>query len=208
MLGVASAPRQYESATGIPMSQPLTPLATSLSTPPPRRSRSADLGFRVSCGNSHWPPTVHAAMCTFQRSSLRSLLLLLPPLCPWVCSLCLRRRCCPGGRFTSTVFLDCIYSILLSLKSRMWSWEGRDQFWAGHEWVGRNAERRRGAQPPPFSLSLCFPHTSVGAFSHLKISLESDSSACGYVDVLPNGCDCRSKSRILVSHGWPLWKSI
>ena len=55
---------------------------------------------------------------------------LLPPLCPQVCSLCLRLYCCPTNRFVSTIFLDystymCEYAIFVflsyfTLYNRLW----------------------------------------------------------------------------------------
>ena len=54
-------------------------------------------------------PILHMAMWMLQFCSLRSSHPLLPPLYPWVCSLCLCLHCCPTNRLVSTIFLDPIH---------------------------------------------------------------------------------------------------
>ena len=97
---LVSAIQQCESATGIYMSPPSW--ASLLSPPHP-----TPLGHH---GAQSWAPCIVQQLPTsylfqqqymFQCYSLNSSQPLLPPLCPHVCSLCLRLCSCPANQFTS-----------------------------------------------------------------------------------------------------------
>ena len=71
--------------------------------------RAPGLSFLCHIANSHWLSILYTVMYMFPCYSLNLSRLLLPSLCPEVCSLCLCLLCCPANRFISTIFLDPIH---------------------------------------------------------------------------------------------------
>ena len=76
---------------------------------PSRLSRSTGLSSLLIRRIPTGCPVVHMVMWMLQCSSLNLSHPLLPPLCLWVCSLCLCLHCCLTNRFISTIFLDSIH---------------------------------------------------------------------------------------------------
>ena len=90
------------------------PYWNSLPTPTPSHSSrlSRSPGLSVSdTAHPHWLSVLHVVMYTFPFYSLKSSHRLLSPLHPQVCSLCLHLHHCPGHRFVSNIFLDCIQRV-------------------------------------------------------------------------------------------------
>ena len=94
-------------------------LWTSLppSTPSHASRLSQSTGRSSLChrANSHWLSVLHLVMYMFQCYSLNLSHPLLPPLCPQVCSLCLRLCCCSANRFISTLSRFQIYAIIYDI---------------------------------------------------------------------------------------------
>ena len=80
---------------------------------PSRLSQSPCLSCLSHTANSRWLSVLHKLPCY----SLHISHPLPPPLppCPLVYSLYLFFHCCPENKFISTIFLDSIYNIYLSL---------------------------------------------------------------------------------------------
>ena len=108
---LVNAIHQHESATGMYVSPPSW---NSLPTPTPSHSSrlSQSPGLSLSdTANPHWHSVLHVVMYTFPFYSLNSSHRLLSSLHPQVCSLCLHLHNCPGDRFVSNIFLDCIHRV-------------------------------------------------------------------------------------------------
>ena len=73
------------------------------------------LGMEEDAGREESRKQTWVSLSMFQCYSLDSSHHLLPPLCPQVCSLCLRLPCCPAKRFISTIFLDSIYMLIYDI---------------------------------------------------------------------------------------------
>ena len=86
---------------------------TSHFIPPSRLSQSTGLNSRHHTVISHRLSILHMAMYILPFYSLNLSYLLLPALCPKVCSLCMRLHCCHAHRLISTIFLDSIYIYML-----------------------------------------------------------------------------------------------
>ena len=81
-----------------------------LSFPPqPRSSQSPALSPLCYEAASHEWSVLHVVVYICQCYSLNSSHLLLPLLCPQICSLCLLLHCCPANWFICAIFLDSIY---------------------------------------------------------------------------------------------------
>ena len=84
------------SLLNLPFSSPHHPL---------RLSQSTSFVSLYHMANFPCLSALHMIIYVFQCYSLKSSLLLLPPLSPKVCPLCLHILCCPANR----IFLDSIY---------------------------------------------------------------------------------------------------
>ena len=108
---LVSAVQQSESAIRIHISPYALPLE-----PPSHPSYPIPLGPHKVLSWSlcyaaayHEPSILHLVVYICQCYSLALSQLPLPPLCPQVCSLCLRLYSCHATRFISTFFLESIY---------------------------------------------------------------------------------------------------
>ena len=109
-----SAIHQHESAIGVhvpPSSK------TSLLLPSPSHSSRLPqtTSFRLPVSRSKFLLAIYSTYGNIYVSvllSLKSSLLLSPPLCLKVYSLCLHLHCCPVDRFIGTNLLDFIYTYI------------------------------------------------------------------------------------------------